>query len=261
MKRTSAGIAGSARDTAGAWRRLLWNHPELPLAVAAVAAWPAMDVATFAAMVGHRGMGPMAGMGHNGVIGPAMPENHAMSALPWVLMVVAMMLPTILPAARWVSLSVRWSRRLRAPALFALGYLAVWITAGVAALAALRPLHIASGGRWVIVAALTIAVGWELAPWKLRFLRACHRLRPIPPSGWRAEWGCVQRGITTGGSCLGAGWAMMSPMLLAGPMVGMWLMVPITVVMLWQRFAVKAAKVVRPAAAALAALAVVVAIW
>jgi hypothetical protein len=54
---------------------------------------------------------------------------------------------------------------------------------------------------------------------------------------------------------------MMSPMLLAGPMVGMWLMVPITVVMLWQRFAVKAAKVVRPAAAALAALAVVVAIW
>jgi predicted metal-binding membrane protein len=257
----SAGIVAPARDTAAAWRRLLWNHPQLILAVVAVAAWPTMYVAVFAAMVGHHGMGAMAGMGHDGVMGPGMPEHHAMSALPWALMVVAMMLPTILPAARWISLSVRWSRRLRAPALFALGYLTVWITAGVAALAALRPHHIVPGGRWVIVAALTIAVGWELTPWKLRFLRACHRLRPIPPSGWRAEWGCVQRGITTGGSCLGAGWAMMSPMLVADHIVGMWLMVPMTVVMLRQRFAVKAAKVVRPAAAALAALAVGVAIW
>ena len=174
-------------------------------------------------------------------------------------MVVAMMLPTILPAARWISLSVRWSRRLRAPALFALGYLAVWIGAGAAALATLRALHIDSGGRWAVVATLAIAVGWELTPWKLRFLRACHRLRPIPPSGWRAEWTCVRRGLTIGWACLGAGWAMMTPMLVAGQ-IAMWLMLPITVVMLRQRFAVKAAKTVQPAAAALAAIAMVAAL-
>ena len=95
----------------------------------------------FATTIGQRGMGEMPGMG-GGLPERAIPRRYC----HWVLMVVAMMLPTILPAARWISLSVRWSRRLRAPALFALGYLAVWIGARAAALATLRALRIRLGG-------------------------------------------------------------------------------------------------------------------
>ena len=48
----------------------------------------------------------------------------------WILMAMAMMLPTALPAARSISLNGKWKRRQRGPALFAVGYLAVWSAVG-----------------------------------------------------------------------------------------------------------------------------------
>jgi predicted metal-binding membrane protein len=175
-------------------------------------------------------------------------------------MVVAMMLPTILPAARLIALTGTWKRRQRGPALFALGYLTVWIGVGVLATVTLSQIAPTPHGRWPLAAALVIAALWELTVWKRRFLRACHRHPPVPPSGWKADRACVQRGMRNAVSCLGACWAIMTPMLVADHIHALWLMVPLTAAIVYQKLGT-ASRVVRPVALGLAAAAVVVVLW
>jgi predicted metal-binding membrane protein len=244
------------RDLGAEWRRLRWNHPEWVLAAVATVAW--VLIFAMAGAVGGRSV--VSGAGHHGfaVVDHRIP--HVMSATHMILMVVAMMLPTILTAARLIALTGTWKRRQRGPALFALGYLTVWAGAGVAATVALR--HIVPGlhGRWPLAAALVVAAAWELTVWKPRFLRACHRHPPVPPSGWKADRACVQRGMRNAVSCLGACWAIMTPMLVADHIHALWLMMPLTAAIVYQKVGV-ASRVVRPVALGLAATAVVVALW
>lgn len=249
----------SGHGLLAAWRRLRWNHPEWALVVTAAAAWVAVVTAVPPTS---RGSAAALHPSHAHDVLQAPPEgmNHAMSVTHWTLMVVAMMLPTVLPAARFVGLTGKWRRRGRGPTLFVLGYLTVWIAVGVLVLAVLRQLAPAVHGRWAVVAALVTASLWELSAWKVRFLRACHRHPPIPPVGWKADAGCVKRGASNGLACVGACGAIMTPMLVTDHLHALWLMVPLAAVVAYQK-AGTPSRVTRPVAAGLIAGAVAVAIW
>lgn len=130
----------------------------------------------------------------------------------WTVMTVAMMGPAALPGIRHTARnSLRWRRR-RATAEFGLGYLAVWVGYGAVVLL-LPPVPVGL--------ALLGAAGWQLTPYKRRWMLECHRARPLPPTGARADRAAVGFGLRVGGACLGSCWALMAAMAF-GPMSVLW---------------------------------------
>ncbi|HEY6276490.1 MAG TPA: DUF2182 domain-containing protein [Streptosporangiaceae bacterium] len=205
----------AARQFRAPGRRLLLRHPELPAAVVVSAAWLMLLAGAAWPALG----GPAAGMAGMPGMGPARPAAAgpwaaAAGGVPgWLLMTVAMMGPAALAGIRHTGLnSLRW-RRARAMTEFAAAYLAVWAGFGVLALAAAALPRIP--GPAALAAVLAAAAAWQLSPAKRRCLRACHRSVPLPPRGWRAEWGSLRFGLRNGAACLGSCWCLMLVMVAA----------------------------------------------
>jgi predicted metal-binding membrane protein len=141
----------------------------------------------------------------------------AQLAFGWALMLAAMMLPLVVAPLRHVRERSLARRRGRAMLLFVLGYLAVWMTAGivlqVAALVALwtvpRP------WMWLGLA-LAVAMLWQVSPAKQWCLNRCHRRPQLAAFGPAADCDALLFGLSNGASCLGACWVLMLAMLLAG---------------------------------------------
>ncbi|MBE1551838.1 putative metal-binding membrane protein [Mycobacterium sp. OAS707] len=253
MTTTESPLRAAGRDLIVASRNARWRYPEWPLAVVAVAVWMALFALCAGDLAQHASHLP--GHGH-GVLLPSGPETPiAPPSVPhWTLMVVAMMLPTILPAARSIALGSRWHRRQRAQALFVAGYLAPWILLGALTIGVAS--QVGHWPRWLLPIALVLAAVWELTGWKVRSLRACHRVRPVPPQGWRADVACLARGLTHARWCIGACWALMCAMLVAGHLITLWLMLPMTAAIVAEKFMSRPDRIVRPVAAALTATAI-----
>ena len=261
------------------WRRMWWRHPEFSLAAVAAAAWLAvltMHMATgplpiaalqSSTLLPDQGMaGHHRGSSNPGIAGHPYVMSESGWAPPflvsvglWVLMVTAMMLPTALPEARSISLNGKWKRRQRGPALFAIGYLAVWSAAGALVLSAAWFIGPKATGPLVISGALAIAAAWESTRWKRLCLRACHRLRSLPPDGWKADRASVQEGFRNGVWCAGSCGPMMVPMALAPHAVGLWLMLFLFAVVSVEKLLTRAVDHLRLVSAVLAVAAIVVA--
>jgi len=260
------------------WRRLWWTHPELSLAAVAAAAWLAVltvHIATgrFQAAAQHSStlMPEQAMPGHHhGTSNPAIAGHQPVTSDPgwaptfllsvglWVVMAAAMMLPTALPAARSISLNGKWKRRQRGPALFAIGYLAVWSAVGVLLLSAVWLIGPKATGPLAISGALAIAAVWESTRWKRLCLRACHRLRSLPPDGWRADRASVREGIRNGVWCTGSCGPMMVVMALAPHSGGLWLMLLLSAVVAAEKLLTRAVYHLGLVATVLALAAIVV---
>lgn len=259
------------------WRRVWWMHPELSLAAVAAAAWLAVltvHIATgpFHTVVQHSTLMPDQGMAghHHGTSNPGIAAHQSVTSGPgsaptfllsfglWVLMATAMMLPTALPAARFISLNGKWKRRQRGPALFAVGYLAVWSAVGVLLLSAVWLIGPKATGPLAVAGALAIAAVWESTRWKRLCLRACHRLRSLPPDGWRADRAAVREGIRNGVWCTGSCGPMMLPMVLAPHSVGLWLMLFLSALVWGEKLLTRAVYHLRLVAGVLAIAAIVV---
>jgi predicted metal-binding membrane protein len=261
------------------WRRMWWTHPELSLAAVAAAAWfgvlimhiatgPLLIVAQhFSALVPDQGMaGHHGGRSNPGMAGhqypmsePGWAPTFLVSVALWVLMATAMMLPTALPEARSISLNGKWKRRQRGPALFAVGYLAVWSAVGILLLSAAWLIGPKATGPLAISATLAIAAAWESTRWKRLCLRACHRLRPLPPDTWRADRASVREGLRNGAWCTGSCGPMMVPMALAPHSAALFLMLFLFAVISAEKLLTRAVDHLRLAAAVLAVAAIVVA--
>jgi len=176
--------------------------------------------------------GSMAGM----VMAPA--PWSAGSLLPaftmWVLMMVAMMLPS---AAPMILLHARIDRgtpaaRARDNALFALCYLIVW--AGFSALAVLAQAWLIDGG---LVSSVTLAVGtsrlsgallliaaiWQLTSAKTACLQQCQSPIGFVMRFWRpGPAGAVRLGLVHGLYCLGCCWSLMLLLFVGGVMNLAW---------------------------------------
>ena len=174
--------------------------------------------------------------------GPGTPLGSLGWFLPtWVLMMSAMMLPSIAPVAA--------RRRRQGPAsagileagLFVAGYLAVWAIAGLVAFALVALARELSGGLfawhaggpWLAAAVLVTAGAYQLTAGKRRSLARCRDAGALFPAGagWRRS---LRAGLTAGGHCLACSWALMAALFALGAMSVAW-MVLITVLIAAER--------------------------
>lgn len=189
-----------------ALQHVRWRRPEWTVAALALSAW----IVLFGSTV-HGGSG--AHHHHD----PTSVALSAPSASAWIVMVIAMMAPSSLPAVRSLAFASFARRRQRSIALFIGSYVLVWFAFGLGATAVAESLAAGRFGRGPILGAvLLVAAAWEFSPQKRRALRACHVLLPPPPRGLRADLGCARAGLRHGWNCMIACWALMLAMVAGG---------------------------------------------
>jgi predicted metal-binding membrane protein len=144
----------------------------------------------------------------------------------WVVMMAAMMLPSVAPTIALYSRMTR-SRAPLAPIVFTSGYLLTWGAAGLAAFGVSglvgglfgEQLMWERSGRWVAGGILLAAALYELTPLKEICLRKCHSPLGYLPGGWRAGLvGALRMGAKHGAWCVGCCWALMATLFALGVM-------------------------------------------
>ena len=147
----------------------------------------------------------------------------------WVLMMAAMMLPSVAPVAvlwtRLISGASAGAGRVVRMSLFLAGYLLTWAAVGVVASAALAGtgrLLVASpvAAKWLGVAILITAGVYQLTPWKDWCLRRCRS--PIGALmyylGFKGRSRDVRVGLHHGATCAGCCWGLMIVLIAVGVM-------------------------------------------
>jgi len=158
--------------------------------------------------------------------------------LLWVVMMAAMMLPSVAPVASMYLTVVRNRRNgtvaSHAAALVA-GYLLTWVVFGVAAFGISRALgKLAPMGMdmapsrlavWSAASALVVAGVYQFTPLKARCLRHCRS-----PLGFLLHFGSytgrlrdVRVGVYHGGYCVGCCWSLMLVLVAVGVMNMAWM--------------------------------------
>jgi predicted metal-binding membrane protein len=133
----------------------------------------------------------------------------------WTIMMAAMMLPSIAPLASLYSLTMQ-DHRARRTILLAVGYLAIWASAGAAAFAlaagADRLANHAPGWAQAVAVLSCVACGvYQMTPLKERCLQKCrsplgHLLRY---SSFRGPLADTRVGLHHGAWCLACCWSLM----------------------------------------------------
>ena len=161
------------------------------------------------------------------------PGTMGLALLPflglWVVMMAAMMLPSVAPVAvlwtRLISGASAGARRVVRMSLFLAGYLLTWAGAGVVAFAALAGtgrLLTASpvAAKWLGVAIFVTAGIYQLTPWKDWCLRRCRS--PIGALmyylGFKGRSRDVRVGLHHGATCAGCCWGLMVVLVAVGVM-------------------------------------------
>lgn len=149
----------------------------------------------------------------------------------WVVMMAAMMFPSVAPT---VALYSRMTRRhgVVRPLLFAAGYLLVWTAAGLAAYGLFEAgrsllggqLRWSGGGRWLAGGLLAAAALYELTPLKNACLARCRSPLGFLLGNWRdGSRGALELGARHGAWCLGCCWALMVALFALGVMSLAWM--------------------------------------
>jgi len=181
-----------------------------------------LTLLAWAALVLGHGDGPAVGHATGPHVHPDGPGGLLLAFTMWLVMMVAMMLPAVLP---WILLFSDAGRRhdpLRGTAfstlLFVGGYFAIWALFSIAAAAVqlllqraalLDPTRLALsaglGGALLIVAGL-----FQLTPLKAACLRHCRSPLGFLLSSWRpGRLAAFRLGSRHGAYCLGCCWALM----------------------------------------------------
>lgn len=193
------------------------------------------------------------------------------STLPWILRVVtflavwmvmlgAMMLPSVVPLARlFTPVSARAPHPRRARAGLYTGYLAVWTAFAPVALFADAGLHLlvhswpwlAAHEGLILGGALVLAGAFQFSPLKNACLTACRNPASFLWQHYRRGWwGSVELGARHGVSCVGCCWALMLVMFATG-VGGLTWMLGLTAVMVAEKTTRFGARLVVPIGAAL----------
>src|SRR3954447_7553400 len=174
----------------------------------------------------------------------------------WVVMMAAMMFPSVAPT---VALYSRMTRRRSplSPLLFAGGYLVTWAGGGLVAFTLAALVARISGdalawyraGRWVAGATLVVAAGYELSPLKDVCLGKYRSPLGFLLGAWRdGRWGALQMGAKHGAWCVGCCWALMASLFALGVMSVAWMafvagLIAVEKTLPWRRFATYATTV------------------
>ncbi|HEY1368906.1 MAG TPA: DUF2182 domain-containing protein [Gaiellaceae bacterium] len=149
----------------------------------------------------------------------------------WVVMMAAMMFPSVAPTVALYSRMTR-ERSPLSPLLFAGGYLVSWALVGLAAFAVAAVGERVAGdvlawdraGRWVAGGTLIVAAVYELTPLKDVCLGKCRSPLGFLLGSWRdGRAGAVRMGAAHGGWCVGCCWALMASLFALGVMSIAWM--------------------------------------
>jgi predicted metal-binding membrane protein len=149
----------------------------------------------------------------------------------WVVMMAAMMFPSVAPTVALYSRMTR-TRTPLSPLLFTSGYLLTWAGAGVLSFAvaiawariAGDPLAWDGAGRWVAGGTLIVAAVYELTPLKDACLGKCRSPLGALLGSWREGWsGALRMGAKNGAWCVGCCWALMASLFALGVMSIVWM--------------------------------------
>jgi predicted metal-binding membrane protein len=210
-----------------------WSRAELLLAglllVLAAAAW------VLAGLLATPGM-------RSGILTGAQPMGDSMHPwltgaglflLTWMVMMAAMMLPSIVPFTVGVTRLMRLRGAARgSTATMTLAYILIWAGTGILAYPALQGLQMLSAGPTELAvragAAVLLAAGvYQFTLLKRVCLRHCRSpVFLVMHHGQRAtrsRLGALQTGIAHGAYCLGCCWALMAVLLAAGAMSLVWM--------------------------------------
>jgi predicted metal-binding membrane protein len=150
----------------------------------------------------------------------------------WVLMMAAMMFPSIAPMVL-IYASMDRTKRAATP-IFVAGYLIAWGAAGLVGLAVVKLGAAIAGdffawdraGRWTAAAVLAGAAVYEFTPAKYACLRRCRSPLGFIVSSWReGRVGALQMGVVHGAWCIGCCWALMAALFALGVMSIAWMAV------------------------------------
>lgn len=149
------------------------------------------------------------------------------AALMWVIMMIGMMTPAVVPMAVVLRSVDRGPHCERVTLLFAGGYLVAWSLFAVLAALLQLSLH-ARGlleGHLLAVSAqgagllLLVAGIYQLTPWKAACLRHCRSPIGFFLEHWSpGAWGAVRMGLRHGFYCVGCCWMLMLLMFVGGAM-------------------------------------------
>ena len=151
----------------------------------------------------------------------------------WVVMMAAMMFPSVAPT---VALYSRMTKRRSplSPLLFTSGYLLTWAAAGVVAFAMGALLNSIApdlfawnrAGRWTAGGTLVVAAVYELTPLKDVCLGKCRSPLGFLLGSWRdGPSGALRMGAKNGAWCVGCCWALMAALFALGIMSILWMAV------------------------------------
>ena len=168
----------------------------------------------------------------------------------WVVMMAAMMFPSVAPT---VALYSRMTRRRSplSPLAFVAGYLVTWAGAGLAAFGLITLVNRAAGdvlawdraGRWVAGTTLVVAAVYELTPLKDVCLGKCRSPLGFLLGSWReGPAGALRMGTKNGAWCVGCCWALMASLFALGVMSIPWMafvaaLIAVEKVLPWRRVA------------------------
>jgi predicted metal-binding membrane protein len=149
----------------------------------------------------------------------------------WVVMMAAMMFPSVAPTVALYSQMTR-ERGLSRPLLFSGGYLLVWGAAGVVAYGLFDlgnsllgdDLAWDSAGQWLVGGILLIAAIYELTPLKEACLAKCRSPLGFLIGAWReGSGGAIRMGARHAAWCVGCCWALMAALFALGVMSLAWM--------------------------------------
>jgi predicted metal-binding membrane protein len=156
----------------------------------------------------------------------------------WVVMMAAMMFPSVAPAVMTYD-ALSEGRRRRgetipkgATATFVGGYLLAWTTAGLSAYAlleAIRSVNIDAlawdrAGRYVAGGVILAAAAYQLTPLKNACLNRCRGPLMFLLERWRGgRIGALRLGAEHGAWCIGCCWALMAALFALGVMSVGWM--------------------------------------
>jgi predicted metal-binding membrane protein len=151
----------------------------------------------------------------------------------WTVMMVAMMVPSFVPAVRTFDTSARTTGQPGgATVLFVIGYLLVWSMTGALAYLIVEALQgwLPAGSTTAlrIGAALLVVAGvYQLTPPKQACLRRCRSphtgVAPRVVTPARGHRGAMRAGLWQGVYCLGSSWPLMLVLVLVGLMNLAWM--------------------------------------
>ena len=170
----------------------------------------------------------------------------------WVVMMAAMMLPSVAPTLALYSRMARRASPL-APVVFAAAYLVTWAGAGALAYAVFAggrevlgdALSWSRGGRLLGGGILVAASVYELSPYKDTCLTKCRTPLAFLLGAWRpGVRGAFSMGARHGAWCVGCCWGLMAALFALGVMSLVWMAVVAALIALektlpWRRVIVR----------------------